>query len=313
MDISGDLSGDLPPADGASPEVAGHGAQPPPAARRRWWVAALLGIAGTGLGQLYNGQPRKGLLVLASGFLTASLGFALATRRVPFWLPMTLILVSLALALYLLIDAVVQAARTGASYRLRAYNRWYVYSSAVAILSIGGQLWIGAIHYVVTTFRIPSGVNAPTIMIGDHLFAKMATPRSEPVRRGDFVIFHSPEGAHLVLMRVVALGGDRLEIHDKELSVNGRMLNEPYAVHQDPRIYRGDSATMSQRDNLAPQTVPAGSLFVLGDNRDNSYDSRFYGPISQDLVISHGPLRVYWSWDSDSRHTRWSRTGRFIE
>ncbi|HVT59303.1 MAG TPA: signal peptidase I [Thermoanaerobaculia bacterium] len=307
-----DPSDMLQPAGGPAPEVSHPGAHPSRTARRRWWVAALLSLSAGGLGQLYNGQPRKGLLLLASFLLALSLGSVLTIRHVAFWLPLTLILAAFALLLYMVIDAIVQAARVGAAYRLRAYNRWYVYLIYAAILSSLVHLWREADRRVVETFYIPSGSNEPTILIGDHLFVAMSNPRSAP-RRGDFVIYRSPGSRLAAIKRVVAVGGDRVEIHNKQLLVNGRALVEPYVVHVDAITYPAGAGTMSQRDNLPPQTVSTGSLFLLGDNRDNSWDSRFFGPIAQDRVISSGPMRIYWSLEPRSGHTRWGRTGRFVE
>jgi signal peptidase I len=226
----------------------------------------------------------------------------------------TLALAALALQIAAVVDAIVQSARAASGYRLRSYNRWFVFPLAVAILFGASRLWLATTRQVVQTFYIPSGSNEPTLLIGDHLFVDRWSHRLTPPKRGDFVIFSSLESPRFtVLKRTVAVGGDRVEVRDKRLFVNGRALVEPYAVHLDPQTFPPNLGERSLRDNLPPQTVPAGFIFVLGDNRDNSWDSRFYGPISQSAVIGGGRMRVYWSWDAGRHATRWERTGRFVE
>jgi signal peptidase I len=297
---------------GDTPAVAAP-FSPPPSRARRWWLAFLLTLVAPPAGQVYNGQPRKGLVVVLCIYLVGALGAMIALLHLPFWLPSLLVGLALALQIYLLVDAIVQAIRAGSTYRLRRYNRWFVFLPLLAVFYLAPRVWIRAVNQVVQTFYIPSGSNEPTVLVGDHLFVDRWSHRFTAPKRGGLVVFRSPESPAMVLERAVALGGDRVEIRDKRLLLNGRALAEPYAVHNDPQTYGAGLGWRSQRDNLPPQTIPAGFIFVLGDNRDNSYDSRFYGPIRQDAVVGGGRLRVYWSWDASRHATRWERTGRFLE
>lgn len=165
--------------------------------------------------------------------------------------------------------------------------------------------------FVMKTFYIPSSSMEDTLLIGDHLFVNRfvygptATelerswlPHRE-VRRGDIVIFRSPEDPTLdVVKRCVAVGGDVVEIVRKQLYVNGEAVDdESYTQHRDPIVYRDEPANRARqrrRDNLDPYTVPEDHYFCMGDNRDYSYDSRYWGPLPAHLVKGRASV-IYWS------------------
>jgi len=128
--------------------------------------------------------------------------------------------------------------------------------------------------FVVEPVEVASSSMAPTLRAGDHVLTESASLRLGAVRRGDLVTFAAAGSDELTLKRVAALGGDRVAIHDGRLVVNRRSVPEPYADHR-----RMDSIY------FGPVDVPAGSVFVLGDNRDDSRDSRDFGPVPvRDLV-----------------------------
>ncbi len=177
--------------------------------------------------------------------------------------------------------------------------------------------------YVVQAFKIPSGSMEQNLLIGDHIlvnkFAYAPTRfdlerRLLPIRgleRGDVVVFKFPEDPQRdFIKRCVALPGDRIELVDKRLVVNGRPLDEKgYVHHADQRIYtRRQSLFLDDafrlRDNFGPYTVPEGEYFFLGDNRDNSNDSRFWGTVPETFVKGQA-LLVYWSFASEPQPTEW--------
>jgi signal peptidase I len=130
----------------------------------------------------------------------------------------------------------------------------------------------------------------------------------EPNRR-DIIVFKYPENPKQdFIKRVIGVAGDRIEIIDKKVYVNGEILEVDNAVYHDNRIFPGD---VTPRDNLGPIVVPENSLFVMGDNRDNSHDSRFWKFV--DLQAIKGKAFIlYWSWDREDFAVRWNRLGDLI-
>jgi signal peptidase I len=113
------------------------------------------------------------------------------------------------------------------------------------------------------------------------------------------------------IKRIVAVGGDTVEIKDKKVYVNGRALSEPYKIHNDRLILTADA---SKRDNFGPVTVPRNKFFTMGDNRDNSHDGRFWGFVDMDDIKGEAFI-IYWSWDSFEsllKKVRWGRIGKAI-
>jgi signal peptidase I len=178
--------------------------------------------------------------------------------------------------------------------------------------------------FVIQTFYIPSGSMEDTLLIGDHLFVNRfiygATPtRPErtllpfrAVRRGDIVVFRSPENPTLDLVkRCVAVGGDTVQVVDQQLYINGKAVNDSsYALHKNANEGFGFLADprMRLRDNYGPYVVPAGHYFCMGDNRDNSYDSRFWGPLPAHLVKGRA-LFIYWSYGGKTSTGQWEGFG----
>ncbi|MEA3546041.1 MAG: signal peptidase I [Thermodesulfobacteriota bacterium] len=175
--------------------------------------------------------------------------------------------------------------------------------------------------FIVQAFKIPSGSMIPTLLIGDHLLVNKfiygiknpftgATWISigEPNRR-DIIVFKYPENPKQdFIKRVIGVAGDRIEIIDKKVYVNGEILEVDNAVYRDKRIFPRD---VTPRDNLGPIVVPENSLFVMGDNRDNSHDSRFWKFV--DLKEIKGKAFIlYWSWNREDFAVRWNRLGDLI-
>lgn len=183
--------------------------------------------------------------------------------------------------------------------------------------------------FVVQAFKIPSGSMLPTLQIGDHILVnkfiygikvpvadKIIVPIKKP-QRGDIIVFKFPRDPKLdYIKRVIAVGGDTIQVRNKKIYVNNRLSPDKYAIHTDPKIL---PASVSPRDNFGPVTVPEGKLFVMGDNRDNSFDSRFWGYVDLAAVLGKAFI-IYWSWDvqkpllSVDRFTsiRWNRLGDIV-
>ncbi len=175
--------------------------------------------------------------------------------------------------------------------------------------------------FVVQAYKIPSGSMKPTLLIGDHILVskfnygvKLPFLRSTLIpigtpQRGDIVVFIYPEDRSKdFIKRLVGLPGDTVEVREKKIYLNGKPWNDGHGVHSDSLVIPG---AVQPRDNFGPVKVPEGSLFVMGDNRDESYDSRFWGFVEMKDVLGKA-LIIYWSWNNDEYGVRWSRIGRIL-
>lgn len=166
--------------------------------------------------------------------------------------------------------------------------------------------------FVFEAFRIPSASMEDNLLVGDHILVNKFVygPHRGPwarllphrdVRRGDVVVFRYPvDPSRDFVKRAVAFPGDKVQVVDKKLLVNGVETVEPWAVHRDPEIAPegpGVPPSVSLRDHFGPDMVPPDAFFAMGDNRDDSQDSRFWGPVPGGLVKGRAVL-VYWSYDA---------------
>jgi signal peptidase I len=176
--------------------------------------------------------------------------------------------------------------------------------------------------FIVQAFKIPSGSMKPTLEIGDHILVnklsygvkvpylrKTLIPTGEP-KRGDIAVFIYPvDPSKDFIKRVIAVGGDVVEIKNKKVFVNDTLLVDTYVVHNEEVIF---PKSIQSRDNFGPVKIPEGTIFVMGDNRDQSYDSRFWGFVRLEDVIGKAFI-IYWSWDSDAFSPRWGRIGKILD
>ncbi len=175
--------------------------------------------------------------------------------------------------------------------------------------------------FVVEAFKIPSGSMEPTLEIGDHILVNkfiygIKIPLTslnlfpwESPQRGDVVVFIYPlEPDKDFIKRVIAVGGDTVRIVNKRLYINGAEVPDPHAVYREDTLLLGGAQRMH---DFGPVTVPRGSLFVLGDNRDHSLDSRFWGFVPLKDVLGKA-FTIYWSWNTRESAVRWNRLGHLI-
>ena len=176
--------------------------------------------------------------------------------------------------------------------------------------------------FVIQAFKIPSGSMKNTLLIGDHILVNKfiygvkvpflqttIVPITNP-KHEDIVVFKFPEDPSKdFIKRVIGVAGDVVEVRDKQVYVNSKLLNPDYGIHNDSYIF---PASVQPRDNFGPVVVPPHSLFVMGDNRDQSYDSRFWGFVDLKAVKGKA-LIIYWSWDKDNFGVRWNRIGHLLK
>jgi signal peptidase I len=175
--------------------------------------------------------------------------------------------------------------------------------------------------FIIQAYKIPSGSMKPTLLIGDHILVNKfiygvkipfvrstLIPIREP-RREDIVVFIYPEDRSKdFIKRVIGIAGDTIEIRDKKIFLNGLPYRDKYGVYTDEFIIPG---AIQPRDNFGPVTVPKGNIFCMGDNRDQSYDSRFWGFVDLKDVLGYAMV-IYWSWDRDNHSLRWRRVGSVL-
>jgi signal peptidase I len=204
-------------------------------------------------------------------------------------------------------------AETRKKSQLREYIEAITWALALAFIIRAG---------VVQAFKIPSGSMENTLLVGDYLLANkfiygiklpFTDQRILKIRdpeRGDVMVFEYPVNrSQDFIKRVIGVPGDVISERDKVVYVNGVPYRNPHEIHKDERILSGDA---SPRDNFGPIKVPANSYFMMGDNRDNSYDSRFWGFVNNNEIKGKAFVK-YWSWDHEAWRARWDRIGRWIE
>ena len=176
--------------------------------------------------------------------------------------------------------------------------------------------------FVVQAFKIPSGSMEDTLLIGDHLlvnkfiygpmipFTDTRMFALRDPKQGDVIVFEYPEDPSKdFIKRIVGVPGDVVQGINKKVYVNGRLYQNAHEVHKENDIIPKEQ---NPRDTFGPVKVPEGAYFVMGDNRDRSYDSRFWGFVANDEIKGLAFIK-YWSWDNDSFRPRWSRIGRLID
>jgi signal peptidase I len=342
--------------------------------RRAPWLAAFLSLYMPGLGQIYNGQGKKGLfiLLLAQPILWLTVVVIILFLHIAPLNIMVPMLIVLGIYLYVPIEAFLTARRLGSYYPLKSYNRWYVYLAVCLVAGFAGQALAALVRSsVIQTFKIPSGAMERTILVGDHIVVNKLLYRSAPPERFNIIVFQYPwEKERDFIKRVIALPGDRVEIRNQQVFVNDQALHEPYAQYMAARTWnrkfgplivpkKGDIVEIRQdgylylnelklhiplgryypRDDGPAMTgfkvfygslfpigttlaKPTGPLvvqhdyyFTLGDNRDNSKDSRYWGFVEETLIKGKVTV-IYWSWNRYAlgvRKVRWGRIGMRLD
>lgn len=264
--------------------------------KRRPTLAFILSLLVPGLGHVYVGLPLLGVsaLLIVYLFLVVSnwaLFGAFATVVV-------FLVLFVVLRLAIAVHAALRAKRVGV-VALRPYQRWYVYFVLlIAVQAVAFFVLPQVVRSVSRyhTYSIPATSMEPTLEIGDRIVVDMRSYRTTPPKRGDVIVFRFPaDPTRDMVKRCVAVPGDTIQIVDKEVRLNGQPLTEEFAVHRDPRVIGAYApGSLSSRDNCDPITVPEKAYYCLGDNRDMSSDSRFWGWVMEEHLRGRA-LFVHWS------------------
>jgi signal peptidase I len=285
---------------------------------RRWWVAALLSYLVPGLGQVYAGQLTRGLLAYCLYAWWGSLVFigTLQAMRRHFpgfsfgWI-LLMLLVALILLIGIINDAIRLARKSRTHYELKVYNRSHIYILVILLLlSSDYAISFTMRDLILKPYRIPTGSMESTILRGDYLLSdKMYYCHANP-QRGDIIIFQSPRNQKLeYIKRIIGLPGDTLRIVNQTVMINRQVLTEPYTQYN---IYPNHRSQVAYDFPQTPLVIPADHFFVLGDNRDQSEDSRLWGAIPRELIKGK-PSIVYFSWDQKFPYLRFNRIGKKIQ
>jgi len=280
--------------------------------RRRPWLASFLSLLLSGLGQLYNGDPRRGGILFATE-LVVTLAAVLLLKPMTSFIGMALCFaILIAWKVFVIADAW-RGAQVVGKIALRRYNRWWAY---LGIILLGSLLFTPArlINEQETqSFSIESGSDLPNLRPGERIMAIGKPPIA--VTRGDIVVFLHPKSRASWIRRVIALPGERVAIENSIVSINGVTLSRETLQGGEvlERLPEGlvirllDGSRLPLFDQMATKTVPPGHYFVLGDNRDNSLDSRMpdIGMVPAESIIRKAAY-IYWSDDL-------SRIGQRIE
>jgi signal peptidase I len=177
-------------------------------------------------------------------------------------------------------------------------------------------------QFAVQAFTIPSGSMMDTLLIGDYILVNkflfgaeipltdFHLPGLRAPTRGDVIVFKYPQDeSRDFIKRIIAVGGDTVQVRDNQVWLNGKLVDESYV--RPGSFHPGPSTHCGYLYGCDPLVVPASSYFVMGDNRDNSQDSRYWGFVKREKIRGKAFL-IYWSWNGDNHWLRWRRLGHYL-
>jgi len=262
------------------------------------------------LGHVYAGQAGRGFAIWGATLTLAVIGSWFVVRH-PGTPAVAFLGGTLGIGLgLLLVDVVVLTRKSGERFEPRPYNRPWAYAGlALLVCLVDATVQVEVRDQILQAYRMPSEGMGPTLLVGDYLLVDKTAQGKRGCHRGDIVVIPYPSDATKEFMkRVVGLPNETIEIREKKVYIDGRPLDEPYAVHLDDMML---NPKFSPRDVMEPVKLGPHALFLLGDNRDNSNDSRFWGPMPEYLVRGR-TIMIYWSWDRQKFAPRWDRVGAVV-
>ncbi|MEE9251989.1 MAG: signal peptidase I [Thermodesulfobacteriota bacterium] len=305
-------------ANGASAESARKEDKDP-------WLTVFLSIFISGLGHFYLRRWKYGILFLIGAF-------ALWILEEMYSYPGTFL--ALLYYAFVLYHAYIASPVRREATRKPILKLCFTVFSLLALLGFSGLI---TKNHLAVPYNIPSRSMSPTFLVGDYMFA---LPDPAEINRGDVVVFTLPEGKdeneggeNFYIKRVVALAGDRIDIAERNLVINGKkiplrplsdfhipVLGEGYEYFEESlagnthKVIYSKLKLITNRGKFIPAEVPPGHVFVMGDNRDYSKDSRFWGFVPVENIVGK-PYLIYWSWDTRRRlpEIRWDRIATLVQ
>lgn len=283
---------------------------------------------------MYSGRLQKGILLFAAGqllFLASAISLTVVTPAASY--VVFLVAINLAYSIFCIVDAVVAARRGKEHYQPARYNRWYAY---VTFIVLAGLVEVYLLPELVSenyvqVYTMPTGSMEPTILIGDRVLVNRRIYGAVEPHRGDVAIFKYPEDPEVpYVKRLVGLPGERLEMKNRTVYINDEPIDEDYTKYINPGsmeehygpVYipkKGDvieftGNAVKVNDSIVneyvvpsypertasgkePYVVAQNQYFAIGDNRDNSKDSRYWGTVPQDYLLGKA-IYIYWSFET---------------
>jgi signal peptidase I len=282
--------------------------------KRQPLAAILLSILTPGLGQVYNGQLIKGGIFYFAFFLLPIV-FAYIGLQYEFKGLIVFIASIIFFFLFIVGDAFFVSHKIKIMV-LKSYNKWYIYFLLMVLslffLSLRGNFFYDILG--IKAYNLPADSMTPTLLPGDKTIIDLKYYDTNIPRKGDVITFKYPgDPSKIFLKRVIAVEGDVIELRDKIVYLNGQPIEEQYIIHLDDSILPcgqqrvekeggglllgiGYSITKCEqpRDNFGPNKIPHSKIFVMGDNRDQSFDSRYWGYVDRNEIEGKA-LYIYWS------------------
>lgn len=264
--------------------------------KRRPVIAFLLSLIVPGLGQVYNGKLRRGIVFFLVFEFSLILLYLFSELRFKFnglILFLAFGFTFLGFFIYILSDAFRGINRLRVTVR-KPYHRWYLYIIISAVITLINEfILLPALPDIkrFKSYKFPSISMQPALLVGDRFIADRKIYKEERPKRGDVIIFEYPKDPSKdFLKRVIGLEGDKVEITDNKVYINDKLIDDPWGYYESS----GEKTYLKGLENFGPVVVPKDSLFVLGDNRHNSMDSRIFGFV--DLTKVKGKaLYIYWA------------------
>jgi signal peptidase I len=203
-------------------------------------------------------------------------------------------------------ESIRTAWKAGKDHALKPYNKWYIYLIVILVVSgISQSVTLAVRDNIVKAYKIPSRSMQPTLEPGDHVISNQLYYRYNNLAHGDLIIFKYPRDENVdFVKRIVGCPGDTIEIKDNQMFLNGKKSDEPYVLDT-PSMLKGEQPMK----NFGPFVIPENEYFVLGDNRNNSNDSRFWGTVKRHQIEGK-VIFIYFSWDMDI--PPWNIPGRLF-
>jgi signal peptidase I len=324
------------------------------------WLAVVFSLLLPGLGHIYVGRPARAILIFALVELCFAPMMALVVlvAGATFTILVGLGCIQLAVVGVIAWDAVRLSEGERRNFRSRRALIAALFSFVVVASVVGGVAVAARNDLIVKAYRSPSGAMAPTLLVGDHFFADAMSLNRHPIARGDVVVFNVAKDGRSIfpadqrpdlptdqfVKRVVGLPGDTVEVRSGNLYLNGAAVPVKAAGRDfkddagralgiadedlDGRVHTILDDVRSPGHDIAPTKIPEGRYFMMGDNRDYSNDSRYWGTIRREEILGRA-AEIYWSWEFDDstlklldprtwrdllvNRTRWDRIGRRVQ